>query len=134
MAPSRTRFSELETRFGAELNAVGVGSDANPDQLNQIDSSGTAQIVTTSDELTAALIEDGPTLPGALETATLTIKVTGEDDRDGVVDGEEFGEVMGIGYDDSNLPTNGGGDIIDGPDGLNDSILGNGGDDLNRCR
>ncbi len=48
---------------------------------------------------------------------------------DGVVDGEEFGEVMGPGYDDGNAPTDGGGDIIDGPDGLDDSIRGNGGDD-----
>ena len=45
---------------------------------------------------------------------------------DGVVDGEEFGEVMGLGYDDSNAPTNQGGDKI-----TNDAdiILGNGGDD-----
>ena len=45
---------------------------------------------------------------------------------DGVVDGEETGEVMGVGYDDSNAPTNGGGDrITDGAD----VILGNGGND-----
>lgn len=45
---------------------------------------------------------------------------------DGVVDGEEFGEVMGLGYDDSNAPTDGGGDMI-----TNDAdiIDGNGGDD-----
>ena len=49
--------------------------------------------------------------------------------RDGVVDGEETGEVMNPGYDDSNGPTDGGGDIIDGPDGLDDVIEGNGGDD-----
>ncbi|OAN75556.1 hypothetical protein A8B78_16215 [Jannaschia sp. EhC01] len=48
---------------------------------------------------------------------------------DGVVDGEEFGEVMDPLYDDSNGPTDGGGDIIDGPDGDDDSIRGNGGDD-----
>jgi hypothetical protein len=48
---------------------------------------------------------------------------------DGVVDGEDTGEVMGTGYDDSNAPNDGGGDIIDGADGDDDSILGNGGND-----
>jgi len=48
---------------------------------------------------------------------------------DGVVDGEEFGEVMTPGYDDANDPTDGGGDQIDGDDGLDDVIEGNGGDD-----
>ena len=48
---------------------------------------------------------------------------------DGAIDGEDFGEVMAPGYDDSNAPTDQGGDIIDGPDGLNDLIFGNGGDD-----
>lgn len=45
---------------------------------------------------------------------------------DGVVDGEEFGEVMELGYDDSNPPTDGGGDMITNGD---DVIFGNGGDD-----
>jgi Ca2+-binding RTX toxin-like protein len=49
--------------------------------------------------------------------------------RDGVVDGEDFGEVMGPGYNDSNAPNDGGGDIIDGADGDDDVIEGNGGDD-----
>lgn len=48
---------------------------------------------------------------------------------DGAVDGEEFGEDMGPGYDDGNLPTDNGGDLIDGADGLDDTIFGNGGDD-----
>lgn len=48
---------------------------------------------------------------------------------DGIVDGEEFGELMTPGYDDSNPPTDGGGDQIDGDDGDDDSIRGNGGDD-----
>lgn len=45
---------------------------------------------------------------------------------DGVVDGEESGELMELGYDDSNAPTDGGGDRI-----TNDAdvIEGNGGDD-----
>ncbi|MCP3969576.1 MAG: type I secretion protein [Rhodobacteraceae bacterium] len=45
---------------------------------------------------------------------------------DGAVDGEEFGEVMELGYDDSNEPTDQGGDIIT-DDG--DTIYGNGGND-----
>lgn len=48
---------------------------------------------------------------------------------DGVIDGEDSGELMGPGYDDSNAPTDGGGDIIDGPDGPDDVIAGNGGND-----
>ncbi|SDX86473.1 Ca2+-binding protein, RTX toxin-related [Ruegeria halocynthiae] len=50
-------------------------------------------------------------------------------DPDGIVDGEEYGETMGLLYDDAGQLTDGGGDIIDGPDGLDDFILGNGGDD-----
>jgi len=45
---------------------------------------------------------------------------------DGVVDGEATGEVMGLGYDDSAGPTDGGGDQITAGD---DSVAGNGGDD-----
>ena len=47
-------------------------------------------------------------------------------DPDGVVDGEETGEEMLPGYDDSNAPTDGGGDVIGAGD---DVIDGNGGDD-----
>ncbi|MEL7090744.1 MAG: tandem-95 repeat protein [Pseudomonadota bacterium] len=45
---------------------------------------------------------------------------------DGVVDGEESGELMELGYDDANAPTDQGGDKITN-DG--DLIFGNGGDD-----
>ncbi len=48
---------------------------------------------------------------------------------DGIVDGEDFTEAMGPGYDDANLPSDGGGDQIDGDDGIDDVIEGNGGDD-----
>ena len=44
----------------------------------------------------------------------------------GIVDGEDTGENMGLGYDDSNAPTNQGGDQITNGD---DTIYGNGGDD-----
>ncbi|MEM6589733.1 MAG: Hint domain-containing protein [Pseudomonadota bacterium] len=50
-------------------------------------------------------------------------------EADGIVDGEEDGELMGPDYDDADGPTDGGGDIIDGPDGIDDVIEGNGGDD-----
>ncbi|MBZ0124364.1 MAG: type I secretion protein, partial [Roseovarius sp.] len=44
----------------------------------------------------------------------------------GIVDGEDTGENMGLGYDDSNPPTDQGGDRITDGD---DTIYGNGGDD-----
>ncbi|WP_341861585.1 cadherin-like domain-containing protein [Gymnodinialimonas sp. 57CJ19] len=67
---------------------------------------------------------------GGTDTATHTIEVGADPTPpDGVVDGEDFAEDMGPGYDDSNLPTDGGGDFIDGPDGDDDIIEGNGGDD-----
>ena len=56
------------------------------------------------------LLDDGPFSPGP----------------DGTVDGEDTPEAMGVGYDDSNAPTDGGGDVIGNGD---DSIDGNGGDD-----
>ena len=54
---------------------------------------------------------------------------------DGAVDGEDFGEVMDLGYDDGNAPTDQGGDIITNDadlifgNGGDDTIDGNGGDD-----
>jgi len=49
---------------------------------------------------------------------------------DGCVDGEESGELMAIGYNDANDPTNNGGDMITSGDDL---IKGNGGDDTIRA-
>jgi len=46
---------------------------------------------------------------------------------DGVVDGEDTGETMVLGYDDGNAPTDNGGDLITTGD---DVIFGNGGDDI----
>ncbi|UWQ94145.1 cadherin-like domain-containing protein [Rhodobacteraceae bacterium M385] len=67
---------------------------------------------------------------GGTDSAVHTIEVGADPTPpDGVVDGEETGEEMGPGYDDSNLPTDNGGDLIDGADGLDDTIFGNGGDD-----
>ncbi len=48
------------------------------------------------------------------------------DTSDGTVDGEDNGEVMGLGYDDANAPNDQGGDVITNDD---DVIFGNGGDD-----
>ncbi len=45
---------------------------------------------------------------------------------DGTVDGEDTGEDMGVGYDDANDPTDGGGDLITDEA---DVVEGNGGDD-----
>ncbi|MEM7210671.1 MAG: Ig-like domain-containing protein [Pseudomonadota bacterium] len=69
--------TEMATRFGAELNAVGVGSGAVLDQLNQIDNTGGAEIVTTTDGLTAALVDQAPEIPGDQDTATITVTITG---------------------------------------------------------
>ena len=44
----------------------------------------------------------------------------------GIVDGEDTGENMGLGYNDANAPTDQGGDAITNGD---DTIFGNGGDD-----
>lgn len=49
-----------------------------------------------------------------------------DEDADGAVDGEAFGETMVLGYDDSNAPTDQGGDLITNGDDL---IFGNGGND-----
>ena len=57
-------------------------------------------------------------------------------EEDGIVDGEDEGELMELGYDDSNDPTDGGGDMItdDGDliygNGGSDTIAGAGGDDI----
>jgi hypothetical protein len=74
---------------------------------------------------------------------TYTIDVDADDaivkaasNPDGVVDGESSGEVMGLGYNDANAPTDGGGDIITNNadviegNGGNDTIDGAGGDDV----
>jgi len=65
-----------------------------------------------------------------LDTGFVTIDVGGGippiDGPDVTVDGEDFAEVMIVGYSDANAPTDNGGDMITNG---NDSIRGNGGDD-----
>jgi len=81
------------------------------------------------DETTAA-DETEESLASTLESEEQ--EEDGDEDKDGgpapdgIVDGEDSGEVMELGYDDSNAPTDGGGDKITN-DG--DVIEGNGGDD-----
>ena len=65
---------------------------------------------------------------GASTDSAQVVVTVGEDPTpiDGTVDGEETGEDMGLGYDDADGPTDGGGDIITNGD---DVIEGNGGND-----
>ena len=63
--------------------------------------------------------------PATQEDALKAIGIPGPA-ADGIVDGEETGEDMGLGYDDADGPTDGGGDIITSGD---DVIEGNGGND-----
>ena len=72
--------AELASRFGAEMNAVGVGTGSSLEQLNVIDNTGGAEIVTTTDDLTAALIADAPEIPGDRDTATITVTINGVND------------------------------------------------------
>jgi Ca2+-binding RTX toxin-like protein len=71
----------------------------------------------------------------AISENTLIDNVTFEAPSDGTVDGEATGEVMGLGYDDADGATDGGGDeITTGGDridggGGNDTISGDAGDD-----
>ncbi len=63
---------------------------------------------------------------GTIAIGDLHFNAAGPVDPDGVVDGEAFDETMVLGYDDSNAPTDQGGDRITTGD---DTIYGNGGDD-----
>ncbi|HKL06595.1 MAG TPA: SdrD B-like domain-containing protein, partial [Roseovarius sp.] len=102
-----------ETLDNDVLDLRGLGQvtiDQTADATDAGATSGTVTVVDTGEILTFSQIETILTDPQS----------------DGVVDGEETGEDMGVGYDDSNAPTDGGGDLI--TDG-NDVIEGNGGDD-----
>ena len=86
----------------------------NPGYLDSVFVQGSSVVLSTTTDSQSVL----ETIPVTLNDVSLA------------VDGEETGEVMGIGYDDSGQATDGGGDIIDGADGLDDTIYGNGGDDV----
>jgi Ca2+-binding RTX toxin-like protein len=106
---------------GPVVSFGGVGEPTLSDVLNGAQPAGDYQI-TDGDE-------DGQIGDISFsDFETINFTVTGNL-PDGIVDGEESGELMGPGYDDSNAPTDQGGDIIDGPDGIDDTIEGNGGND-----
>ncbi len=94
-----------------------------PDFENPLDQDGDNEY-----EVTVVGTDDG----GLTDEQDVTITVNDVDEvlPDGIVDGEETGETMGPGYDDSNPVDDGGGDQIDGTDGIDDVIEGNGGNDI----
>jgi len=121
---------------GAGENATGIFVDGstNGDDRDTLDLTAfeahrnLVETVDTDGDSTSGSVEvlntEGEWVPvtfAEIETLLLPPKAP-----DGVVDGEEFGEVMGLGYDDANAPTDGGGDLITNGD---DVIEGNGGDD-----
>ena len=105
----------LDLRGAGQIRIVSQVADSNGNGtdgvIEIVDAAGATTATVTYSEI-ERILSDGIFDPG-----------TGPD---GVVDGEETGEVMGIGYDDANAPTDGGGDQITSGD---DVIDGNGGDD-----
>ncbi|QPH54862.1 Ig-like domain-containing protein [Pontivivens ytuae] len=71
----------LSSDYNTKNVAVGVGSNAVLEQLNDIDNTDGAEIVTTTDGLTAALLEGFEFSDPATDTATVTITITGLDDN-----------------------------------------------------
>lgn len=100
--PDETTDNDVLDLRGAGVVTITDSADANDDGATE----GT---VTFSDGSTLAF--------SGIETILTS---------DGVVDGEDTGEVMGLGYDDRTGATDGGGDVITAGD---DVIDGNGGDD-----
>ncbi len=102
----------LASDYNTKNVAVGVGSNAVLEQLNDIDNTDGAEIVTTTDGLTAALLEGFEYSDPATDTATVTITITGLDDNlPPVVEMQEA-------TTDENTPVYG--DLLDGasdPDG-----------------
>ena len=69
--------AQLEASYDASIVAIGVGANAVLEELNTVDNTGGAEIVTSTDALTAALIE-GVTYDASVDdTATLHVTVTG---------------------------------------------------------
>ncbi len=75
------------------------------------------------------VVATDPNDPTLFDEEPVAITVGDVNETSTIVDGENFAELMTPGYSDGNTPTDSGGDIIDGADGDNDTILGNGGDD-----
>ena len=78
--------ASLDADYGAQMIAVGVGNNADLGQLNQIDNTGGAEIVTTTDALTASLIDGLTQTIDITDTATVTVTVQGESNYTAVVD------------------------------------------------
>ena len=108
----------LDLRGAGPVEYVNVTTDS--------DGNGSDGTVNIFDADTGALVASVPftNIENFLDDGPLT---TGPD---GIVDGEETGEAMNIGYDDANSPTDNGGDLITDGD---DIILGNGGNDTIRA-
>ena len=70
--------TELENSYDASIVAVGVGNGAVLSELNTVDNTGGAEIVTNTDDLTTALIDGFQYDFTADDTATLTVTVVGE--------------------------------------------------------
>ena len=99
---------------GNLIEKVQVGPTANNGQLQAcFDVEGVARMEVTLNG------------SGAIDNLTFDMPPPASD-PDGAVDGEAFGEVMELGYDDANAPTDQGGDRITNEADL---IFGNGGDD-----
>ena len=123
---------------GDNDTAIYVDGSTNGDDRDTLDLSG----FVSYRNLVETVDSDGDSTSGSVEVkndegewvpvtfAEIETLILPEKEPDGIVDGEDFGEVMNPGYDDSNAPTDGGGDQIDGIDGDDDSIRGNGGDDI----
>ena len=90
----------LEANYDASIVAVGVGENAVLDQLNTIDNTGGAEIVTSTDALTAALIEADVLDDSADDSATLTVTVTGVNRGPEALD-----DAIAINEDESISPT-----------------------------
>ena len=70
-------MTELENSYDASIVAVGVGNGAVLSELNTVDNTGGAEIVTNTDDLTTALIDGFQYDFTADDTATLTVTVVG---------------------------------------------------------
>jgi Ca2+-binding RTX toxin-like protein len=110
-----TDSDTLDLRNAGNWRIIGQSTDSNGNGTN-----GTVQFLDASGNATGQVLNFSE-----IETI-LGTPFTPPNAPSGVVDGEETGENMGVGYSDANAPTNGGGDQIT----VNaDRIDGNGGAD-----
>ncbi len=79
-------MATLTDTYDAKAIAVGVGNNADLDELNMIDNTGGAHIVTTTDALTAELSEALTEVVDITDTATVTVTVEGKTDYIAIAD------------------------------------------------